>query len=306
MCLLNIVIADVRFAIHCRDLPILIEPPNAPYASFLTDATAGDAGFFTIDVNLETGSLPAIEDLTEVFEGRGSWSMFKKGDEYYLVLNPSLGDGPECIARFDRRFETAIIYCGKMDIVEVEGKEMIRNPFSYPLDQLLLMYALAGREGILIHAAGVDMQGKGYIFPGRSGSGKSTLARQFADAARCDVLSDDRVVVRKIGNDFYVFGTPWPGEAGDALNKGVPLAGIMFLAHAEHNLVLELGGPESGRRLLPVVSVPWYDREATAKVLSFCDELITNIPAYELSFRPGRDVAGFLAEFAHRRERRCG
>ena len=298
MRLLNIVIANVNFLVHCNDAPLLAEPLTAPYAPFIADATIRDAGSFAIDVILETETFPPAGELTEVFEGKGSWSMYKKGEEYYLALNPSLADGPECIARFGPFFERVIIYCGKMDIVEGEGGKRVRNPFTYPLDQLLLMYALAWREGALFHAAGVEMYGKGYLFPGRSGAGKSTLATRFIEAIKGEVLSDDRVAVRKIGNAFSMFGTPWPGEAGAALNKGAPLCGLFFVSHGSDNRIRDLDRREALERLLPVTSIPWYDRTVMAKSLDFCDDLCSHIPSYELSFRPDSEVVHFIEEFA--------
>jgi len=276
---------------------LLIEPLTPPYEPFVADSDGSRAGSFAIDVDLHMGELPSLEQMTEAFRGKGSWSMFRNGEEYYLALNPSFTDEAGCIARFRRPLEKVIVYCGKTDVVESEGITMVRNPFTYPLDQLLLMYALVERGGILVHAAGVEMHGSGYIFPGRSGAGKSTLARQLIHAGKGEVLSDDRVVVRKVGDNFHVFGTPWPGEAGVAVNKGVPLAGMMFLSHDEHNRVVKLSGAEAVARLLPVVSVPWYDREVTEEILRFCDEFLTEVPAHELSFKPDKDIAGFLAGF---------
>jgi hypothetical protein len=289
-------IGDATFIVRCSDAPLLIEP-TPPYEPFIADSAVHSAGSFTIDVDLHIGEFPSVEQMTEVFRGKGSWSMFRAGVEYYLALNPSFADGPGCIARFRRPLEAVTVYCGKTDVVEMEGRTMVRNPFTYPLDQLLLMYALAERGGFLVHAAGVELSGAGYIFPGRSGAGKSTLARQLIHAGQGEVLSDDRVVVRKVGDNFHVFGTPWPGEAGVAVNKGVPLTGIMFLSHGGHNRAAKLSGAEAVARLLPVVSVPWYDREVTEKILRFCDGLITDVPAHELSFKPDKDIAGFLAGF---------
>ena len=90
--------------------------------------------------------------------------MFRKGGEYYLSLNPSAADGSECITCFELPLEKAIVYCAKMDIAEAEGKKMVRNPFTYPLDQLLVTFALARRNGAVIHSAGVDFHGRGFLF----------------------------------------------------------------------------------------------------------------------------------------------
>jgi hypothetical protein len=293
---LNIGIARVNFTIHCGDAPLASEPQPATYTPFITDRSIKDAGSFTIDVRLKIKDFPSSGELTEIFEGNGSWSMFKKGDEYYLTLNPFAVDGSECITRFDLPLEKAVVYCGEMDILEVEGKRMVRNPFTYPLDQLLLTFALAQREGALLHSSGVDCHGRGFIFSGRSGAGKSTLSRNFA-LKGYEVLSDDRIVVRRIDNSFRIFGTPWSGEAGIARNKDLPLDGIFFIRHGTEHVIKKITPAEAVERLMPVTSIPWFDEKIVLSLLSFCEDVVSHIPAYELSFKPDIGVVNLFEEF---------
>jgi hypothetical protein len=286
---LNIAIAKVNFSVHCNDMPVLVETQHASYAPFLTEKAVSGAGSLTIDVVLETKEFPSTEALTEIFEDCGSWAMFMNGDEHYLVINPSLAGGPESIVRFNPRFEKAVVYCGDMDIVEVAGKKMVRNPVTHPVDQLLVMYMLADREGALIHSSGIDFHGRGYMLSGRSGAGKSTLSRKFALAGH-EVLSDDRIVVRKIDGELRMFGTPWSGEAGIAGNKDLPLHGIFFLHHGVENLIKKITPAEAIERLIPVTSIPWYDKSVLSKILTFCEEIVSVCPAYDLVFRRDIDV----------------
>jgi len=277
-------------------MPLLIEPKPASYEPFFIEKSVPGTESLTIDVVPETINFPSTEGLTEIFEDCGSWSMLKKGIEYSLVLNPSLPDGPECIARFNTRFEKVTVYCGDINIVEVAGKKYVRNPFTYPLDQLLLMNALAEREGALIHASGVNLHGRGYLFSGRSGAGKSTLSRKFALEGH-EVLSDDRIVVRKINSEFRMFGTPWSGEAGIAKNKDLLLHGIFFIHHGEENFIRKISPAEAVERLMPVTSIPWYDETMMTKILTFCEELVSSCPSYDLFFRPDIDLQDTFKEF---------
>ena len=177
-----------------------------------------------------------------------------------------------------------------------EGKaRMLMNPFSYPLDQFLLVYVLAEREGALFHACSVDLDGKGYILPGRSGAGKSTISGIF-ESKGYSVLSDDRVVVRKIGDAFRVFGTPWTGDAGIAENRALPLDGMLFVVHGEENRLVKISAKEAFERLIPVTSILWYDEKVLPSMLSFCEDLAMNMPAYDLYFRPEEDVVRLLEQ----------
>jgi hypothetical protein len=272
------------------------ELERATYAPFITNQPVQDAGSFAIDVSLEIKDFPSFEELTEIFEGNGSWSMFRTGDEYYLTLNPFAADGSECITRFELPLEKAIVYCARMDILEVEGKRMVQNPFTYPLDQLLLTFALAQKEGALIHSSGVDFHGRGFIFSGRSGAGKSTLSRNFA-LKGYEVLSDDRIVVRRIDNSFRIFGTPWSGEAGIARNKDLPLDGIFFIRHGTEHVIKKITPTEAVERLMPVTSIPWFDEKIMLSILSFCEDVVSHVPAYELSFTPDIGVVDLFEKF---------
>ena len=75
---------------------------------------------------------------------------------------------------------------------------MIDLPLMYPLDQLLLMYYLSKRKGLLVHAAGMVLGGRVYLFAGVSGAGKSTISELLVRARIGKVLSDERMIVREI------------------------------------------------------------------------------------------------------------
>jgi hypothetical protein len=158
------------------------------------------------------------------------------------------------------------------------------------------MYALAGRKGACIHSSAVDLNGKGYLFPGRSGAGKSTISRSFISKNHT-VLSDDRVVVRKIGDTFRCFGTPWAGDAEIAQNRSLPLHGIFFIIHGNENRLEKIKPAEAFEKLMPVTSIPWYDEKVMSDILSFCEDMVMNVPAYELHFRPDNEVVDFLEKF---------
>ena len=59
--------------------------------------------------------------------------------------------------------------------------------------------------------------------------------------------------------------------------------------------VRKLEKKEALQRLLPVLSVPWFDKAMLPLVLSFCDGLLAAIPALELEFTPDPDVKRLLA-----------
>jgi hypothetical protein len=291
----NIVIANIHFLISSKDIPLLREPYRKTYAPFIADTMSSDEGSVNIDVSLEITDFPSTDHITRIFK-TDSWSIFRNGNEYFWTDISSSLDKPTCLARFHRPIEKVKVYCGKELFKEENGKKLLMNPFSYPLDQILLIYVLAEREGAFMHASAVDFNGKGYIFPGRSGAGKSTISRNFVLKNR-EVLSDDRVAIRKIGGSFTVFGTPWSGDAEIAENRNLPLKGIFFIRQSDEIVIKELTPAEAAERIMPVTSIPWYDEEALSSILSFCEDLVLHIPAYDLHFTPSTEVVDVLEKF---------
>jgi len=291
---INIYIASVNLSASCRDAIILPEKEPS-YSSFVR--TASCRKFPDITVALEINNMPDTSGLPVIFDSGQSWLLYQNGDDLLLTLRQGI-EGPVIwTACFRRPADKVTIFCSELLQEKKNGVLYIANPVRYPLDQLVLMYVLANRRGALMHAAGADIQGRGCIFPGRSGAGKSTLSHQFRGRAGVQLLSDDRIVARRIADRYMVFGTPWPGDEGIAENKSAPVSGIFFLHQAGENRIKEVTSREALERLFPVTSIPWYDEEAMNGILSFCEELVSDVPAYELHFRPDHSAVEYLEGF---------
>jgi len=288
-------IGGVDFSVSCRH-PLSVDRLPDTYRQFLT-GTDMPGGDITVNVRIETGGMPDTAQMTKIFDTGQSWSMFRQNDAYVLSLNaPAVNGQAIWLAVFNSQCDTISIYCSDQ-FTAAEGTQTFSTPLTYPLDQLLLMHILAEKGGALLHAAGIGINSRGCIFPGRSGAGKSTLSRLFLNRDTAEMLSDDRIIIRKTDGKFRAFGTPWAGDAGIAENKNVMLDRLFFIHHADTNRVRELMPKEAVERLMPVTSIPWYDEKATQEMLSFCEDLVLHIPAYELHFRPDGSVVTFLEDF---------
>ncbi|MEI6727129.1 MAG: hypothetical protein WCN81_13010, partial [Actinomycetes bacterium] len=168
-----------------------------------------------------------------------------------------------------------------------------------PLDRLLIMTHLVRRGGLIVHSAGLVMDGAGLAFLGVSGAGKTTLSELLVAAGLGDgVLSDDRTIVRTgDASRHTVWGTPWPGDAGIARNLGAPLGALYFLRQEQRNEIVALTPSAAVERLFPVISCPWYDRGLTTAVLDTCERLVADVPCYE--FRFARDQGAVEALRRH-------
>jgi hypothetical protein len=290
----SINIAGVHVQVTSSSLR-LSEDLELSYRAFLSppgSAAVRDISLDIIPLNgKNTLGIPKMYDSGE------SWSMHKQDDRYYISYNKPSAERPFWIASSNEEFTNITLFCNT-DIAGYEQNHgTISNPVRYPLDQIILMYYLARHGGILIHASGIEINEKGYIFAGRSGAGKTTIAEQFIARRYSELLSDDRVIIRETDDTFRVFGTPWPGKGGISQNLNVPLAGIFFLHHSKDNYIEPLGARSVLERILPVASIPWYDPGRMDDILKTCGNLIAGVPAYMLHFRPDTDVVDTFEDF---------
>lgn len=296
---MNMTIAGVSFTVRCRHM-LSAKGLAGIYDQFVNSAIPA-TGDIRVNIRIEIGNMPDTRQMTKIFDSEGTWSMFRRNYDYFLSLNvPTTRGQANWLVTFDRHCKTISIYGSDLLLREEEGLTTLTTPISYPIDQILLMYILAGKGGALLHAAGTSIDKKGYIFPGRSGAGKSTLSRHFLGRDRVEMLSDDRIIVRKMDGNLKAFGTPWAGDANIAENRGVMLNRIFFIQHADTNMIKELKPKEAFERLMPITSIPWYDDKAMQNIFTFCEDMVLNVPAYELHFRPDREVVTFFEDFIAR------
>jgi hypothetical protein len=94
-----------------------------------------------------------------------------------------------------------------------------------------LAWRLPSRQGMLLHAAGVVLQGESFLLVGAEGSGKSTWTRLAASRAE-RVLSDDLVLVDGSGPRLEALGAPFRSTHESDYRPGRwPLAAIYFPRH---------------------------------------------------------------------------
>jgi hypothetical protein len=295
--LIHMKIGGLNLAIS-SEISNVLQNPDPTYRSFLRKVNDHPRlKPADIEIHIRFGEIPITENLIKLFDSQQSWSMLQDENHYCLRYNPPAFKQPLWLAKISRDFTQATVFCSEKMVTQKNGGSVLSNPVHYPLDQILIMYILARKQGALLHAAGIDIHGRGYIFPGKSGAGKSTITGQLAVRKNIGLLSDDRIVVRKIDGAFKAYGTPWPGEAGIAVNKSVPLSGIFFINHASSNRIKEITPKQALRRLLPVTSIPWYDREIMSEILTFCEDLILNVPIYDLHFKPTVEVVDVFEQF---------
>jgi len=234
----------------------------------------------------------------KVFDSGGLWQLYKYNGKYsFSFTSPVFGSIPYKVALVNKDFTSAEVLLHRPYF----NTDQPIYPLEYPLDELLFINLLSFGKGVEIHACGVkDSLGRGHLFVGQSGAGKSTMARLWQGVSGVTVLSDDRIVLRKLSGKIWMYGTPWHGDAGLASPGRAPLSRVYFLKHGPKNEILKQGPVESMTRLFTCSFLPFYSSEALDFTLGFFEEVVKAIPCHEIRFLPDRRITEFILSAEHR------
>lgn len=226
-----------------------------------------------------------LSDWQEVFNSGHTWKILesKKGD-FLAIFQYSNG---EMFATFKKDFTTCDIYISTQ-------KAIVDEIFAYRFLQPFFINLLSHGYGILLHAAAVVDGNIGRLFVGNSGAGKSTIASFWHSSGLGRVLCDDRVIVRKFEERYWMYGTPWHGTAGIAVPDGAPLDQIFILNQSQYNHAVRLNPTELSTRLLTRSFPTFWNSEGMVFTLDFLSELSQTVPAYDLEFKKQPDVIEYV------------
>jgi hypothetical protein len=280
---------------------IRLAAPSRSYSTFLRESPADGPCIDTVEMEVVEGEVPRPDLLSMVFDTGDAWSLLSDARRLVFRMNVEAEtELPHWSITVDRGFNHGRIYCSEHLITQSGKSRLAHSIIHNPLDQILSVHVgLARSSSILLHAAGGSIHGQGMLFAGCSGTGKSTISRLLGKARNTRFLSDNRIVLRRFGSKLSMFGTPWPGDAGVAINESVPLKALCFLRHGNTTELTRLGPNEARERLLPVATVPWYEPSLAERARDLCEFLIDRYPAFDLSFRPEADeIEAVLNDFS--------
>lgn len=259
-----------------------------PYRAFIRNGNPD------IALKVHYGGIPDYELQYKVFDGGVDWSLYRSNGGFIFK-------SPHRLMIVDPDFVFGNIYLKRPSAIGFR-----RYPLQHPLDKILILGLLSRGRGMIVHGCGVNDCDQGLLFAGISRAGKSTMANLWNTEVKSPVfgselkdkhrilLSDDRIIIRKIDGRFWMYGTPWHGDAKVYSPERVELNKVFFLEHASNNFVRDLNRKKAVLKLLVRSFPPFWDSEGMEFTLGFIDELTKMVPCYDLGFRPDKSIIDFI------------
>jgi hypothetical protein len=252
-----IAIGGVAIRLNTADSDFL-ELLHDRYAGFLSSEVDAE---FDLEVELVQPEFPARDAEVRVTHRSGRW-LIERGD-FRAEWEPA--------GRRGRIRQTA-------------------NPYS--IDSVLRIVhtlVLAKQGGFLLHSASAIRNGKAFLFAGVSGAGKTTISRLAP--ADVTLLTDEISYLRKQGEGYVAFGTPFTGELAKlGENTSAPVAALYLLAQGPENRIEPVAAADAGRGLLANMLFFAEDQEMVHWAFQAACDFVDRVPVYRLTFVPDARV----------------
>ncbi len=173
--------------------------------------------------------------------------------------------------------------------IEKERRAVLKEEYSSSyleslfLERIISEKLLKSYNAMLFHASAVKYKGKAYLFTAPSGTGKSTHASFWKQllGESAVIINDDKPIIRRIEDEFYVFGTPWNGKHSIGENTFAELKAVCCLTRGENN-VIEKISPEKAIPIILEQTIRPNEQEDVIKLLDLVDGIVKSSGLYLL------------------------
>lgn len=227
---------------------------------------------------------------------------------YFADLHIEMNCTYEIMKRRAEKYLTAETAANDISII-VPGKVITQPSDRYlhlpPASiELILMGNRFARDillhsGFVLHSSAIIFEKKGILFSADPGIGKSTHTRLWQKhfgAENVPIINDDKPAIRRLDNNFYVYGTPFSGNSEENRNMKVPLHAIVFLERAEKNSIRRISPVEALPLLMRQTLRPGSSQEHMTALLALLDQMLSKIPVYVLRCNMNEEAAVVAAE----------
>lgn len=159
---------------------------------------------------------------------------------------------------------------------------------------LMIVYAFAGsfQQTLLIHASTILNNDYGYAFIAKSGTGKSTHTQLWIKhISGSELMNDDNPIVRVVGDQVFIYGSPWSGKTPCYRQIKAPLGAITRIDRAPKNSIEKLSPIEAFASLLPSCSNMKWDKDIFHGICNTVTRVIELTNCYTLHCLPDQEAA---------------
>lgn len=160
---------------------------------------------------------------------------------------------------------------------------------------------LLREQRMILHACCVETSLGGILFSGKSGIGKSTQGDLWCRYENAILINGDRPILYKKDNHWIAYGSPYAGSSKCHVNKYVKVKAIVMLAQAKECSIRRIDLSEAFRKVFAQVTVGIWDPENITIACDLAEQLVSDIPVYELACTPDINAVNLLKETLLRR-----
>lgn len=252
----------------------------------------GDLPLFTLEVceSLEKVDESRCHLIRDVDTGNGITQVSKLNDGGYQFLINNV-DGDLCAQVISDKFF-------KKCQCSLSGSPAMKRFALNNAVMLAYAFSSARHNTLLVHASVVRHNGVAYAFTAKSGTGKSTqVANWLRNIEGCDIVNDDNPIVRVIGNDVILYGSPWSGKTPCYRNINVPLAAIMLIKRDVKNFCVKMQPINAFSTVLTACSAMKWDEDLFQNVCTAVSKIVEKVKVAELHCLPDAKSAVVCRNF---------
>ena len=238
----------------------------------------------TVDDELPVVSKDHRERVGRFDSGNGMTVVDRLEDGGYQYIIKDIYDRECCLLQTNKDFSDC--RCA------LNGNEDMRS-FGIT-NALMIVYAFAGcfQQTLLIHASTILNNGYGYAFIAKSGTGKSTHTQLWIKhIPGSELMNDDNPIVRVIGDQVFIYGSPWSGKTPCYRQIKAPLGAITRIDRAPKNSIEKLSPIEAFASLLPSCSNMKWDKDIFHGICDTVTRVIELTNCYTLHCLPDQEAA---------------
>jgi hypothetical protein len=279
------------------------------YGYYENDQAIGEASMKATaqshQISIEIGSIPIrvntedpeflnlLERRYAGFTGRQSTPAYELDVQLHSTVAPQNGSEPEVTVTCDenRWIMRRGDFYAEWDTQSRSGYvRQTANPYSIDCVLRILHTLHLSREGgFLLHSASAVRRGKTFLFSGVSGAGKTTISRLAPPDAT--LLTDEISYVRRQGDSYWGFGTPFSGELAEpGANVAAPVETLFFLEKGPENRRENVPAAEAVHTLLRNILFFSGNKELMQLVFQSACEFVQRVQVQRLIFKPDATV----------------